>query len=783
MKSTKLSSLLNAALGLTLGALPFAAHAAALGAGSVLTIQSGVSTYDANGNATGVSVSWFGMDNNGNSSISGSEKTSLKSGTAGIVIGSAQAAGTIGHNGVPVTADTNAIDAPWSFFGNTGVHFSSTAISAIGGDAANGLDFSGWNVAWNFIPAINMGSNAWGTGFTNGIANLTWGGACGDPYTLEYTTTVPVGDISGFGGVKYKLHLEGHVFSGTCSGVVTTSPVDLAGASAPYIIAADTTGISVTFNEAMDPATVTSGFMTVTGGVTVGTPVASDGNKVFTFPVSGVAGGVTYTVSFNAGSAPTAVSGHSFVTATAFNRTFTTFADNTPPTVVSTTPASGATIAPNTGTVSVTFSEPVTNVSAGSISISGGVSVGAPTGSSGNKTWTFPISGLVGGTSYTLSFNAGPKDPSNNALTLPANVTFATRTGATPTLSSATGDKLLICSGSKFGMEVSPGNTIFTSVTQHNPITIGVTQAGGATHSGPPNGSETLAIDNAWSFFGNTGLHYTTTGVTDYGNGTMNFSGWRVSWNGLASINMGGGLPATFTWDGEYGHNYTLTYLAVVPLGDPSGFGGVNYSLSLTGKVNGGPAGVDAACDGATVTPSGVLIEVSGVAGATVAVNSQIRPDDPELVKAGYSAAGRPEGYNFYKYGAITYTVSGLTLGAGQTAVVTLTLPENVPAGTKVYKINSTGYHDITSQVAVAGATLTLNILDDGPLDACVGCVVAGKAVIVDPIVIGVPLATGTSGDAGSGGCAYNPNGKFDLGMLLALFGSLGYLGWRRARQ
>lgn len=802
MKSTKISSLRNAALGLTLGALPFAVHAAALVNGT-LTIKSGVRSYIA-GVQSNIVGSWFGMDQSGSSTIEATEKTALQSGTAGIILGSAQAAGSLSHGGSTLAADTNAIDAPWGFFGNTGMHYTSSAITVIGGDTANGLGFSGWAVSWNGL-LIPMGTDAW-NGYVNGVAQFTnYGfhltGTCGDPYRLNHYATVPASDPS-FGGVKYQAHLEGFVFSGTCSGVVTTSPVDLAGAVdgsgatiAPAVIAANTTSISVTFNEAMDPASVTSAYMSVTGGVTpvtvTGNPTPSLGNTVFTFPVSGVAGGQTYTVTLGNGVTPVAaVVGHIYIPATAYARKFTTFVDNTPPTVVSTTPTDGATIAPNTGTVSVTFGEPVTNVVAGTISITGGVTVGAPTASNSNKTWTFPISGLVGSTSYTLSFNAVPTDPSGNVLTLPVPnaYTFTTLSAANPTLSSATSDKLLICPGSKFGMEVSPGNTIFTSITQYNPITIGVIQTGGGTHNGVPKGSETLAIDNAWTFFGNTGLHYTAAGVTDYGNGTLNYSGWRVHWNGI-SINMGGGLPATFTWDGVYGHNYTLTYLANVPAGDPSGFGGVLYSLNLTGKVNGGPTNVNAACDGATVTPSGVLIAVSGVAGATVALNSQIRPDDPALVAAGYSAAGRPDGYNFYKYGAITYTVSGLTPGAGQTATVTLTLPENVPTGSKIYKINSTGYHDITSQVAIAGATLTLNILDDGPLDDCKFCLDAmtGKAVIVDPIVIGVPI--GTSADAtgsatgGSGGCAYNPNGKFDLGMLLALFGSLGYLGWRRAHQ
>lgn len=782
MKSTKLSSLLNAALGLTLGTLPLAVHATALNAGDILTIQSGISTGGVK------TVSWFAMDS-GDGNILDSEKFVLRSGTNGIVIGALTTAGAFHPGGqtgplIPANVDTGAILKSWSYFGQTGTNYNDVAIT---GDTVAGLNMSGWKVAWNAVASINMSTGAWtpidaaGAGvqsgtYTNGLAKLSWSGACGDPYTLDYAATVPNDGLTSFGGVPYFIHLSGFALTSACAGVVTTLPVDLQ----TILSASDTTSFAVTFNEAINPASVTSAFLSVSGGVTVGTPAASGGNKIFTFPLTGVAGGVTYTVTANTAGV-TAVSGNPVIAATAYPRTFTTFADSTAPTVVSTTPANGATIAPNTGTVSVTFSEPVTNVLAGAISMTGGVTFGAPTSSNSNKTWTFPITSgnLSLSTGYTLSFNAGPTDPSGNPLTLPASVAFTTSAGANPTLSAVTHDKLRICPGSKFGMEVSPSNPIFTSITEQNPITIGVAQVGaGIGHSGAPTGAEAAVIDKAWSFFGNTGIHFTQSAIADNGNGTMNFGGWRVAWNSVASINMGGGLPATFTWDGVYGHNYTLTYLAVVPLGDPSGFGGVNYTLNLIGKVEGGPSNVTAACDASPISPSGVTI---GSGSGTPVVNSQIRPDDPLVIAAGYSTAGRPSDLDFYKYGLITYTISGVT--AGQVVPVTFTLPQNVPVGTRVFKVGTDGYQEITSQVTVAGATITLNIQDDGPLDICKVAQGCNAGVIVDPIAIGTPLATATSGDAGGGGCVYNPNGKLDPTLLLVLLGSVGFLGWRRSTR
>ena len=113
-------------------------------------------------------------------------------------------------------------------------------------------------------------------------------------------------------------------------------------------------------------------------------------------------------------------------------------------------------------------------------------------------------------------------------------------------------------------------------------------------------------IDAGWGFFCNTGLHFTASAVnvvTDSGfTKTLDFSGWRVSWNGIPSINMGGGMQVVTSKTGSStfnngsglatitcstsscsaSSNWTLDYSAVVPVGDPSGFGGTPYTLHLS---------------------------------------------------------------------------------------------------------------------------------------------------------------------------------------------------------
>jgi len=200
--------LVNIACVLAFGTPTLATQAATLANGNVLTITSGVAEYDGDGNFIGVaSGSWFGCDCNGNNALTPNELTPLSQGTTGIVIGVATLPGA-SHAGEPVAGDTNAIDAPYSFFGNTASDATSIGIT---GSTAAGLDMSGWKWAWAGVPVVNMGSGAWETGFSDGIGNFVWDGIYGHAYTLDYRARFPEGDSSGIGGVAVGWHFEGVV--------------------------------------------------------------------------------------------------------------------------------------------------------------------------------------------------------------------------------------------------------------------------------------------------------------------------------------------------------------------------------------------------------------------------------------------------------------------------------------------------------------------------------------------------------------------------------------------
>jgi hypothetical protein len=186
-----------------------------------------------------------------------------------------------------------------------------------------------------------------------------------------------------------------------------------------------------------------------------------------------------------------------------------------------------------------------------------------------------------------------------------------------------------VSSGSYFAMDGNGDGELKekerVGITRNNGITLGVIQPASGSHAGAPDGSETPNIDLPWNFFGNTGMHQSTSAVVELsddgaGNLTLDFSGWDVTWNGIASIPMGGDTAnfpsdtgvATLTCADPTcadGTGFTLDYNAHVPLGDPSNFGGVLYGLHMEGLIS-APGGATTTVT-AAVLPSSRSVEVN----------------------------------------------------------------------------------------------------------------------------------------------------------------------------
>lgn len=184
-------------LALTFGLCTLTTQAATLNNGDRLTINPGTINYDVSGNITDVITSWMGADVNGDGAIqgaytgfAGSEKSALSQGTEGIIIGIIQAPGRI--------------TAPYAALYATAEEYTTSPITG----GTGGLDFSGFNMLIG-SGSNHFGSGAWGTGFSNGIANFVWDGVYGHGYVLDYHTTAAPGDP--YAGVKFAYHLEGTV--------------------------------------------------------------------------------------------------------------------------------------------------------------------------------------------------------------------------------------------------------------------------------------------------------------------------------------------------------------------------------------------------------------------------------------------------------------------------------------------------------------------------------------------------------------------------------------------
>ena len=123
------------------------------------------------------------------------------------------------YNGADLTLNgaTQSSIATFEWYGQTGgFETLGTGISILSasGDTAT-VNMSGWNMPWNGVLFIPMGTGAWSAGYTSGVGNITCavgsGCAVGSSYTLTYTATVPAGGPAGFGLVKYYLELHGTV--------------------------------------------------------------------------------------------------------------------------------------------------------------------------------------------------------------------------------------------------------------------------------------------------------------------------------------------------------------------------------------------------------------------------------------------------------------------------------------------------------------------------------------------------------------------------------------------
>ena len=255
-----------------------------------------------------------------------------------------------------------------------------------------------------------------------------------------YTATVTTGVQDTLGNA-----LRGNVTwtftTGTVPAVTSTSPATNAGA-VPL-----NQKIAVTFNQAMNPATITAvgaftleitaGSVPVAGTVTY---VAAANTALFT-PTANLAPSTPFTAAI----APTVQSASGNLIAGSYVWSFTSGinANTTPPTVVSTLPASAAPSAPTNTIVTATFSkamDPTALTATGTFTLAvagvGGAAVPGTVSYAGNTVTFKPSNPLAATKQYTATITTAAEDLTGNALA--ANFVWSFTTGAGPSTTAPT---------------------------------------------------------------------------------------------------------------------------------------------------------------------------------------------------------------------------------------------------------------------------------------------------------------------------------------------------------
>jgi len=297
-----------------------------------------------------------------------------------------------------------------------------------------------------------------------------------DPLTITASTfTLKQGSTAVTGTISYTGTQASFVSSGNLSpstvytGTITTGAKDVAGnalasnytfsfttTSAPDITpptvtssdpANSVTGVAITkvvnvvFSKALNATTMNSTTFTLKqGSTTVAGNVTYSGSTASFTPSASLANSTTYTGTITTGVKD--VAGNALASNYTFSFTTGAALDLTPPTVVSTSPASNATSVPTSQVIGITFSEAMmsSTMSTSTFTLKKGSTAVTGTVAYSGMTATFtPSAALTAGTVYTASMSTGAKDMSGNMLTVGSTWSFTTAgTAPAPGLSFAT---------------------------------------------------------------------------------------------------------------------------------------------------------------------------------------------------------------------------------------------------------------------------------------------------------------------------------------------------------
>ena len=305
------------------------------------------------------------------------------------------------------------------------------------------------------------------------------------------------------------------------------------------------TAVNIQFSETMDASTINNTNITVkntaTSAPVAGTVTYTTVNSIGTFtPTASLSNGTQYTVTVSTGVKD--LSGNQMTAP--FVSSFTTAAapDNTPPTVLSTSPTDGATNVAVSTVVTATFSEAMDattingttftlKTTSGSTPVAGTVAYDA-----GTKTATFtPTSALSNSTGYTATITTGAKDAAGNqlaankvfAFTTIADTTPPTVTSTTPA-DNATGVPVGTTVTVTFSEAMDPttinGTTFSLKVTSSSAAVAGTVSYNTSTHVATFTPTAPLAASTQYTATVTTGAKDTAGNQLSPGNVSFSFT-------------------------------------------------------------------------------------------------------------------------------------------------------------------------------------------------------------------------------------------------------------------
>ena len=334
-----------------------------------------------------------------------------------------------------------------------------TAISATFNEAMNPATITGtsFTVTNTTLGTAVLGTVSYAAGSSTAVFTPTAPAMLANGSVYTVTVTAAATDLAGNGLAGNSAVAPGagsHVWSFTTAAAPdTTRPtVTLTVPAAAATAVAANTGISATFREVMNPATITGASFTLVN-TTLGTAVAGTvsyavGSMTATFaPAAVLASGSLFTATVTTAAtdlAGNALAGNTAATPGAGSHvwTFRTGAagDTTPPTVTSVSPPDLSAGVCRSSPVNATFSEPMdpTTITGASFGVTdNGVAVaGTVSYDAASRVATFVPSaaaGFVASRSFTVSVSGGPlgvKDLAGNALAANRVWTFSTGTQA-----------------------------------------------------------------------------------------------------------------------------------------------------------------------------------------------------------------------------------------------------------------------------------------------------------------------------------------------------------------